>query len=62
MAFERRLLFRVGTSLTTGRANCVVWAGVHHKTDTRGGAQNHGFPDATYLDRVGEELRDVGVT
>ena len=24
VAFERRLIFRIGTSLTTGRSNCVV--------------------------------------
>ncbi len=36
-AFRARLSFQVGTSITTGRDNCVVWNGIHHKTSTRGG-------------------------
>ncbi|KAH8069763.1 hypothetical protein JL721_5653 [Aureococcus anophagefferens] len=35
---QRRLAFNVGTSLTTGRSDCVVWAGIHHKTQRTGGA------------------------
>ena len=31
-AFKRRMSFIVGTSLTTGQKNTVVWAGLHHKT------------------------------
>jgi len=61
IAFDRRLLFRVGTSLTTGRDNCVVWAGGHHKTARSGGPENHGYPDATYLARASGELDDAGV-
>ena len=61
VAFERRLIFRVGTSLTTGRPNCVIWAGIHHKTSEYGGAAGHGYPDDTYLARVGGELDDAGV-
>jgi deltex-like protein len=54
-AFKRRLTFSVGTSLTTGRSNTVVWAGIHHKTNPHGG--QFGYPDATYLSRVREELK-----
>ncbi|KAK7236846.1 deltex E3 ubiquitin ligase [Aureococcus anophagefferens] len=61
VAFERRLVFNVGTSLTTGRSDCVVWAGIHHKTQRTGGAAEHGYPDATYLDRVSDELAAAGV-
>ena len=61
VAFERRLVFNVGTSLTTGRSDCVVWAGIHHKTQKTGGAAEHGYPDATYLDRVSDELAAAGV-
>jgi hypothetical protein len=42
-AWERRLLFRVGTSVTTGQSDVVTWAGVHHKTSTWGGATNFGY-------------------
>ncbi len=43
LAFIRRLTFLVGTSLTTGSKDTVVWAGIHHKTSLSGGA--FGFPD-----------------
>ncbi len=97
-AWERKLLFTVGRSVTTGRDNTVnisqsfiihqhithslthatqtnkqtcnwqetyflscscvcvcvgqvVWAGIHHKTCTHGGATNFGYPDETYFSR-----------
>jgi deltex-like protein len=59
VAFRRRLLFTDGRSLTSGRDDCVTWAGVHHKTALGG---EHGFPDIGYLDRVTAELRERGVT
>jgi deltex-like protein len=55
VAFDRRLSFSVGTSLTTGLTNAVVWAGVHHKTSKYAGP--FGYPDVTYLGRVTEELK-----
>ena len=55
LAFERRLPFLVGTSLTTGQQNTVVWAGIHHKSTMGGGP--FGYPDATYFNRVLEELK-----
>ena len=54
-AFERRLSFTVGTSLTTGATDSVVWAGIHHKTSAHGGM--FGYPDNTYLGRVTEEFK-----
>eukprot|EP00054_Salpingoeca_dolichothecata_P012507 m.69360 g.69360 ORF g.69360 m.69360 type:complete len:413 (+) comp19979_c0_seq2:128-1366(+) len=59
--FDARVLFTVGRSITTGMDNCVVWAGIHHKTSPSGGATNFGYPDPTYLDRVTEELASAGV-
>ncbi len=59
-AFERRHTFIVGTSVTTGQENTVVWSGIHHKTSVYGGP--FGFPDDTYLNRVTLELADRGVT
>lgn len=55
LAFERRLPFMVGTSLTTGQTNTVVWAGIHHKSSMYGGP--FGYPDPTYFNRVQEELK-----
>lgn len=54
-AFERRLTFNIGTSLTNGTPNTVVWAGIHHKSSMHGGP--FGYPDPTYFDRVLEELK-----
>jgi deltex len=61
-AFERRHTFIVGTSVTTGAQNVVVWSGIHHKTNTHGGSSHFGYPDATYLNRVTLEMADRGVT
>ena len=59
-AFRRKLCFTVGTSVTTGKQNTTVWAGIHHKTSIHGGS--FGFPDATYLDRVKDELKARNIT
>jgi deltex-like protein len=56
VAFERRLTFTVGFSVVRGRDNCIVWNGVHHKTNTSGGATHYGYPDATYFNRLKQEL------
>jgi deltex-like protein len=61
IAWDRRLIFRIGTSVTTGQENCVVWNGIHHKTSTSGGPSNYGYPDDTYLERVKDELAVKGV-
>jgi len=36
-AFRQRVSFVVGTSVTTGEQNTVVWGSVHHKTNTTQG-------------------------
>ena len=36
-AFDQRLVFTVGTSVTSGATNTVVWNGIHHKTSIQGG-------------------------
>lgn len=61
VAFQRRLIFSIGTSATTGREDVVVWSSIHHKTQPTGGPDVHGYPDPTYLTRVQEELAAVGV-
>ena len=62
LAFQRKLTFIVGTSLTTGKKNTVVWAGIHHKTNTSGGVSRFGWPDETYFARVKGELSDRGIS
>ena len=62
VAFDRKLTFTVGTSVTTGRKNTVVWNGIHHKTSLFGGPTAFGYPDPTYFNRVKQELAAKGVT
>ena len=61
IAFNRRLTFLVGTSLTTGQKNTVVWGSIHHKTNLKGGSTAFGWPDPTYFNRVTNELAANGV-
>ena len=61
IAFDRKLTFTVGTSVTTGKKNTVVWNGIHHKTNISGGPTNFGYPDNSYFNRVKEELASKGV-
>jgi deltex-like protein len=60
-AFNRKLVFTVGRSVTTGQDNVVVWNGIHHKTSMYGGATSFGWPDPTYFSRVKEELAAKGI-
>ena len=62
IAFDRKLTFVVGTSVTTGQKNTVVWNGIHHKTRLYGGTKSYGYPDPTYFNRVREELAAKGVS
>ena len=58
-AFSHGLTFRVGSSLTSGKSNCITWASIHHKTQICGGV--HGFPDPLYFDNCNKELDNLGV-
>ena len=57
-AFLHGLTFTVGTSLSTGAANAVTWASIHHKTSISG---THGFPDPSYFYNCNAELDGLGV-
>jgi len=59
-AFERGRAFIVGSSLTTGRENTVVYA-IHQKSRSDGGAALHGWPDPTYLQRLSSECAAFGI-
>ncbi|XP_077995297.1 E3 ubiquitin-protein ligase DTX4-like [Glandiceps talaboti] len=61
-AWDRRLLFTVGISATTGEANTVTWNEIHHKTEFGSNLTGHGYPDLQYLDNVLMELASQGVT
>ncbi|XP_033764133.1 uncharacterized protein LOC117345222 [Pecten maximus] len=62
IAFDRKLVFTIGRSRTTGHDGVVTWNDIHHKTRKDGGSQAFGYPDPTYLDRVLDELKAKGVT
>ncbi|XP_071145470.1 putative leucine-rich repeat-containing protein DDB_G0290503 [Mytilus edulis] len=59
-AFDRRLVFTIGTSRTTGKTG-VIWNDISHKTNPEPNAA-FGFPDDTYFDRVLDDLCFKGVT
>ena len=61
-AFEQKLTFTIGRSVTTGEDNCVIWNDIHHKTSVKGGPTHYGYPDADYLKRVTDELAAKGIT
>ena len=60
VAFDRRLVFTVGKSVTSGAENVITWNGIHHKTSISGG--NWSYPDDKYLDNVQGELKGFGIT
>ncbi|XP_030230249.1 E3 ubiquitin-protein ligase DTX3L isoform X12 [Gadus morhua] len=60
-AFDKRLIFTVGTSVTSGSENQVTWNDIHHKTSFGGGPASFGYPDPDYLRRVKEELKAKGI-
>ncbi|XP_055955559.1 uncharacterized protein LOC126816067 isoform X1 [Patella vulgata] len=61
-AWDRRLIFTVGKSVTTGQNDVVTWNDIHHKTRVHGGPDSYGYPDLGYLNRVKKELMAHGVT
>ena len=40
-AFDSRLTFTIGTSVTTGMRNVVTWNDIHHKTSIHGGSTGY---------------------
>ena len=59
IAFDRRLVYSLDVSATTGLYG-VVWSGLlHFRTSTAPGA--HGFPAPGYLERLDAELTGAGV-
>jgi deltex-like protein len=62
VAFQRKLMFRIGTSVTTGEQNTVIFNGIHLKTSPDGGSSNFGYPDDGYFARVKDELAKFGIT
>ena len=51
IAFDNNLLFKIDNSVTNGTYG-IVFNGIHFKTQTLGGATEHGYPDHEYLKRI----------
>ncbi|KAJ8247681.1 hypothetical protein GJAV_G00249050 [Gymnothorax javanicus] len=62
VAWDRRLVFAVGTSNTTGESDTVIWNELHHKTEFGSNLTGHGYPDPAHLDNILQELRNQGIT
>ena len=60
ICWERKLTFTIGTSITSGRNNTVIWNGIHHKTGTDS-SNGYGYPDPTYFARLEAECSAKGV-
>ncbi|XP_061584576.1 E3 ubiquitin-protein ligase DTX3L-like [Cololabis saira] len=60
-AFDQRLIFTVGTFITTGIENQVTWSDISHKTFILGGPACFGYPDLNYIEQVKRELKAKGV-
>ncbi|KFM78488.1 Protein deltex-2, partial [Stegodyphus mimosarum] len=61
-AWQRRLIFTVGRSSTTGEENTVTWNEIHHKTEFGCNRRGHGYPDPNYFSNILAELEAHGVT
>ena len=60
-AWDRKLTFTIGTSVTSGASDTIVWNEIHHKTESSTNFSGHGYPDPKYLDNVTAELAAQGV-
>ncbi|CAJ1347647.1 unnamed protein product, partial [Effrenium voratum] len=60
VAFRRRVMFGLGTSMTSGRFRPTF--NIHIKTKCSGGPTHHGYPDPDYFQRSMDELKRNGIT
>jgi len=62
LAFERKLMFSIGTSQTLKADNRIVFGSIHLKTATIGGTEKHGYPDPNYFANLKKELAVKNIT
>ena len=60
VAWKMKKTFTIGRSLTSGMDNQITWNDIHHKTNAFPNTQ-FGYPDATYLTRVVEDMKAMGI-
>ncbi|CAB9500114.1 Probable E3 ubiquitin-protein ligase DTX2 [Seminavis robusta] len=58
-AWTKGLVFKIGTSVTSGKSGVITWASIPHKSSLKGGA--FGFPDPNYFDTCNRALDDLCV-
>ena len=59
-AWKMKRTFTVGKSLALGIDNRVTWNDIHHKTNPYPN-KAFGYPDPTYLTRVVEDMKAMGI-
>jgi deltex len=62
VAFDRRLIFTIGRSVTTGMEDVITWNEIHHKTELGLSQYGHGYPDPDYLNNTIMELAAHGIS
>lgn len=60
VAWQRRLVFTVSRSHTTGCEDVVAW-NLPHKTESGPSNSGYGYPDPGYLNRCLRELEALGI-
>lgn len=60
IAWQRKLIFTVSRSHTTGCEDVVAW-NIPHKTEMGPSNSSHSYPDSGYLNQVLRELEALGV-
>jgi deltex-like protein len=61
-AWDQKILFTIGTSITRGLDDCIIYNGIHFKTvPFATSTEPWGWPDSTYLYRIVQELNDKGI-
>lgn len=58
IAFDCKLVFTIGDSISTSAKDVITWNDIHHKTSISG---EFGYPDNEYLERVTAELKAKGI-
>jgi deltex-like protein len=61
LAWNRRLLFRIGYNQVSKRLDKIVLNGLELKTNRVGGVTGNGFPDVSYMSRLKSDLREIGI-
>ena len=59
-AWKMKRTFTIGRSLALGLDNRITWNDIHHKTSLEPNKE-FGYPDPTYLKRVIEDMKAMGI-